>query len=68
MSGEDVAYFHQRVPGVRWLLGVRNEELGFTHPLHSPLFDFNEAVMPLAAAIHAQAAADFLATRLEKEL
>ena len=68
MSGEDVSYFHQRVPGVRWLMGVRNEELGFTHSLHSPLFDFNEAVMPLTAAVHAQAAADFLANRLDTDL
>ena len=68
MSGEDVSYFHQRVPGVRWLLGIRNEELGFTHSLHSPLFDFNESVMPLAAAVHAQSAADFLANRLDTNL
>jgi amidohydrolase len=68
MSGEDVSYFHQQAPGVRWLLGIRNKELGFMYPLHSPLFDFNETVMPLAAAVHAQAAADFLVNRLEKEL
>jgi len=63
MTGEDVAYFHQKVPGVHWLLGTANLALGFTHPLHSPLFDFNEEVMPLGAAIQACCAVDFLSNR-----
>jgi amidohydrolase len=63
MTGEDVAYFHQKVPGVHWLLGTANPDLGFTHPLHSPFFDFNEEVMPLGAAIHACCAVDFLKNR-----
>jgi amidohydrolase len=63
MTGEDVAYFHQKVPGVHWLLGTANPALGFTHPLHSPLFDFNEEVMPLGAAIQACCAVDFLSNR-----
>jgi len=60
MTGEDVAYFHQKVPGVHWLLGTENPARGFIHPLHSPLFDFNEDVMPLGAALHAACAIDFL--------
>ena len=63
MGGEDVSYFHQRVPGVNWELGVRNPELGITHPLHSSLFDFHEEVMAVGAALHVQAAVDFLANR-----
>jgi amidohydrolase len=63
MTGEDVAYFHQKVPGVHWLLGTANPALGFTHPLHSPFFDFNEEVMPLGAAIQACCAVDFLSNR-----
>ncbi len=59
-SGDDAAYFHQRVPGVYWLLGVRNEELGFSEPLHSPYFDFNEEVLAIGAAIQCQAAIDAL--------
>ncbi|MFP4307101.1 MAG: M20 family metallopeptidase [Desulfococcaceae bacterium] len=64
MGGEDMAYFHQRVPGVLWFLGVRNPEAGFVHPLHSPRFDFNEAVLATGAAIHAQAVAEILAPDL----
>ncbi|MGD8882902.1 MAG: amidohydrolase [Desulfobacterales bacterium] len=63
MTGEDVAYFHQKVPGVHWLLGTANPALGFTHPLHSPFFDFNEEAMPLGAAIQACCAVDFLNNR-----
>ena len=68
MTGEDVAYFHQKVPGVHWLLGIATPALGFTHPLHSPFFDFNEEVMTLGAAIQACCAVDFLGNRLEKPL
>jgi amidohydrolase len=63
MTGEDVSYFHQKVPGVNWQLGTADPEKGFSHPLHSPLFDFNEQVMPLGAAIHTQCALDYLINR-----
>jgi amidohydrolase len=68
MTGEDVAYFHQKVPGVHWLLGTANPDLGFTHPLHSPFFDFSEEVMPLGAAIQACCALDFLKNRQKGSL
>jgi amidohydrolase len=60
MGGEDVSYFHQEVPGVFWFIGTGNPDKGFTHPLHSPWFDFDEAVLPIGAALHAQCAVDFL--------
>jgi amidohydrolase len=63
MTGEDVSYFHQKVPGVHWQLGIADPESGDNHPLHSPYFDFNEEVMPLGAAIHAQCAVDYLNNR-----
>lgn len=68
MTGEDVSYFHQKIPGVHWQLGIANPKKGFVHPLHSPFFDFNEEVMPLGAAIHAQCAVDFLRNRQLKPL
>jgi amidohydrolase len=68
MTGEDVAYFHQKVPGVHWLLGTANPAMQFTHPLHSPFFDFNEQVMHLGAAIHARCAVDFLLNRQKRPL
>ena len=42
---EDFAYYQQAVPGIFMLLGTRNEEKGFTHPLHSCHFNFNEKVL-----------------------
>jgi amidohydrolase len=68
MTGEDVAYFHQRVPGVHWLLGTANPAMGFIHPLHSPMFNFNEDVMSLGAAIHAFCVMDFLKNRKDRPL
>ena len=68
MTGEDVAYFHQKVPGVHWLLGTANPDLGFTHPLHSPFFDFNEEVMAVGAAIQTCCAVDFLSNRQKRSL
>jgi len=59
-GGDDVAYFQQQVPGVRWFLGIRNAEKGFTEPQHSPYYDFNEDVMAVGAAIQAQATVDYL--------
>jgi amidohydrolase len=68
MTGEDVSYFHQHAPGVHWLLGIANPTLGFTHPLHSPLFDFSDETMSLGAALHARCAIDFLINRNKRSL
>ena len=51
MGGEDMSYFLERVPGVFFFLGGRNEEKGLVHPHHSPRFDFDEAAMPLGVEI-----------------
>jgi amidohydrolase len=59
-GGDDAAYFQQRVPGVYWFLGIRNPAKGFTEALHSPLFDFDEEVLALGAAVQAQAALEYL--------
>lgn len=45
MGGEDFAYFAQRVPGLLVRLGVRNEEAGAVHPIHSPLFRLDERAL-----------------------
>jgi amidohydrolase len=61
-GGDDAAYFQQRVPGVYWWLGISDQEQGYTQPLHSPSFDFNEEVLAIGAAVQAQAVEDFLET------
>ena len=61
MGSEDMAYFHERVPGVHFRLGVRRPgEPSRTH--HSPTFDLDEAALPVGAALLARAALDLLAT------
>ena len=42
MGGEDFAYFAERVPGLLVRLGVRSDEAGAVHPIHSPLFRLDE--------------------------
>jgi amidohydrolase len=59
-TGDDVAYFHQRVPGVYWQLGSGDPARGHTHPLHSPHFDFGEELLGLGAAVQARAAWELL--------
>jgi len=41
-AGEDFAYFLQETPGAFYTLGVRNEEKGYTHGLHTPQFAIDE--------------------------
>ncbi len=42
MGAEDFAAFSRRVPGCYLFLGVRNEERGITHMIHTPRFDVDE--------------------------
>mgnify|MGYP000941350107 CR=1 FL=1 len=42
---EDFSYFQQHVPGLFIFLGSRNEEKGYTHPLHSNQFQFDEGIL-----------------------
>jgi amidohydrolase len=48
MGAEDFASFSRRVPACYLFLGVRNEERGITHMIHTPRFDVDERCLPLA--------------------
>lgn len=63
MGAEDFSYYAQRVPGTIARLGVRNEALGFVHPLHHPRFDLDEDALPLGAALLADVATRWLAAQ-----
>ena len=41
-------------------LGVRNEERGIVHPVHSSRFDIDESALPIGVAALARIAADYL--------
>jgi amidohydrolase len=63
MGAEDFAYYAERVPGLMFRLGVRNEGKGIVHPLHHPRFDVDEEVLPLGSALLADVALRWLAER-----
>ncbi len=47
MIAEDFGYFTERVPSLYFHLGVRNEKLGMTAPVHSDLFKADENSIPV---------------------
>ena len=54
LGAEDFAAFSRRVPGCYLFLGIRNEQRGITHPLHTPSFDVDEACLPFGVERFAQ--------------
>lgn len=57
---EDMAIFLDRVPGCFFFVGSAPEDPAQRFGHHHPKFDIDEAVLPIASAIMAQAALDFL--------
>lgn len=45
MLSEDFAYYQEIVPSLFFMLGVKNDKLGYIHQLHSSKFNFNEEVL-----------------------
>lgn len=45
MLAEDFAFYQEAIPGVFLFLGTGNPDLGYTAPLHSARFNFDEAVL-----------------------
>jgi amidohydrolase len=58
MGAEDFSYMTQAAPGMMFNLGAQLDEVYRGH--HSPTFDLDENVMPLGAAIMAEAACRLL--------
>ena len=53
MGGEDFAFMLQVKPGAYMRIGQGQPALGRSHPLHNSRYDFNDAILPLGAALHA---------------
>jgi amidohydrolase len=51
MGVEDFGYYLSEVPGVFYSLGVRNEDAGIVHPVHTGLFDVDEDSMAIGVAL-----------------
>jgi amidohydrolase len=63
MGAEDFAYMTEAVPGAMFLLGAALPD-GLSRNHHSELFDIDERVLPLGAAILAETARRFLSGQL----
>ena len=61
LGTDGFGYFSALVPGCYYYIGVGNEARGWTYPNHNPHFVTDPEALPLAAAVEAQAALDFLA-------
>jgi amidohydrolase len=57
-----MAFMMQTIPGCYFFVGSANSELGLDARHHHPRFDFDERALPRAAALMANAAAEFLAS------
>lgn len=58
LGTDDFGYFSDAVPGCYYYIGVGGQDFAF--PNHNPRFAADPAALPLAAAVEAQAALDFL--------
>lgn len=60
MASEDMSYLVEDVPGMYFLVGCRNPNGNHQYGHHHPRFDFDEAALPLGAAIMSSAIADYV--------
>jgi amidohydrolase len=61
MGAEDFAYMCERAPGAMFMLGAATPD-GLTRAHHTNIFDIDERVLPLGAAVLAETALRFLRT------
>jgi amidohydrolase len=66
MGSEDFAYFLRRFPGALIRLGCGNTARGLVHGLHSPFFDFDEAVLDVGVVLFGHLLRDFAMAASEK--
>ena len=60
MGADDFAFFANEIPAVYLRLGCYDENKGYTHKLHTPYFDFDEAVLIDGTKIFSNLLASFL--------
>ncbi|HVX50598.1 MAG TPA: M20 family metallopeptidase [Chitinophagaceae bacterium] len=53
MGAEDFGYYTQHIPGCFFRLGVRNEEKGIVHNVHTPKFNIDERAIETGIGIMA---------------
>lgn len=60
MGSEDMAFMMQEIPGCYFFIGSANPTKGLNAAHHHPRFDFDESVLPKAAALMTAAVIDLL--------
>jgi amidohydrolase len=60
MGGEDFAYYAEKIPGIFFRLGIRNEEKDCVYPNHHPLFNIDEEALPYGSAMLAEFALNYI--------
>jgi IAA-amino acid hydrolase len=60
MAAEDFSFYQEVIPGVMLDIGIRNENVGAIHSLHSPYFFLDEDVLSIGAALHTALAEIYL--------
>jgi amidohydrolase len=53
MGAEDFGYYTQQIPGCFFRLGVRNEQLGIVHNVHTPKFNVDERAIEIGIGMMA---------------
>jgi metal-dependent amidase/aminoacylase/carboxypeptidase family protein len=53
MGAEDFGYYTQLIPGCFYRLGVRNEQNGIIHNVHTPLFNVDENALEVGMGMMA---------------
>ena len=62
MGVESFAYFSLQRPSAFYYLGIRNEDRGIIHPLHSNLFDADEDCIAVGVAVQCETAVRYLSS------
>jgi amidohydrolase len=60
MVSEDMAFVMEKIPSCYFLVGSANADKGLNYGHHHPKFDFDERVMPIAAALMSASAVKLL--------
>jgi len=60
MAAEDFGFYAERIPAAFFGIGVRKENAGKIHHVHSPHVVFDEGALPIGAAFHAAVAIEYL--------
>jgi amidohydrolase len=63
MGSEDFAFVLEKVPGCFFFIGSANREKGLDASHHHPKFEFDEVVLPRAAALMSAAVINLLSKK-----